>query len=241
VGPSRFAAPGGLPDRRGDLATTLRKSGAAIQVFLTVMMHPLPKNRPDRPWWRTPFRYLLRVRPRPRHVHGTFLHRLLGERLLVPALWLPQPDSLARGGAVGMFSALLPFPGQSLLAIILCYMMRGNIALAVLATFISNPLTTPAILWIQFKAGQWLLPAAKFLATDDYSGADWYFDAYAKPFLLGSITTALAAGLVAYPVFLGLSKLLAWLLERRRERLAKARAARALWERPAKDPLEADE
>jgi uncharacterized protein (DUF2062 family) len=200
-----------------------------------------PRLSPVRPWWRAPLRYLLRVRPRPRHVHGTFLHRLLGERLLEPSLWVPRPDALARGAALGIFAGLLPMPGQSLLAITLCYLLRGNVAISVLATFFSNPLTTPALIWAQFKVGQWLMPAASFFAADDYHAAGHYFAAYGAPFLLGSLATALAFGVLAYPLTLGAWQVSAALLERRRRRLAEARAQRALWDRPGKSALEADE
>jgi uncharacterized protein (DUF2062 family) len=97
------------------------------------MKRPVKKPNTERPWWRTPFRYLLRVRPRPRHLHGSFIHRLLGSRLFEPALWVPARDTLAKGVTIGIFIGLLPLIGlQIIVSVILCYLLRANIAGAAL-------------------------------------------------------------------------------------------------------------
>ncbi len=190
-------------------------------------MQSLPRRTPpDWPWWRAPFRYLLRVRPRRRQVHGTLLHRVLGERVLEPSLWIPNRGGVARGFAFGIFTGLLPLPGlQILLGALLCYFMRGNVAVAALATLISNPFTALPLLAVQYKIGEWLMGFLRW--TDSaaaYQGAGWQVMAYGKPLLLGSVVSSVLAGLLAYPLAHGLWALGERLVLRRRE--ARLRALR---------------
>jgi len=190
--------------------------------------HSLRKARPQWPWWRTPFRWLLKTRLRRRHVHGTFLHRLLGERLFLPQLWLPTMESAALGMALGTFVGFMPLPGlQMFFAVLLCYFFRGNIAMAVLGTFLTNPFTTPAIVWGQYRLGRWLLPAMSYMDSGEYRIVDRSFAAV-KPFLVGSVVSSVVLGLLAYPLTLGAWKIVASAVERRkRQRLAALRAEEA--------------
>ncbi len=166
-----------------------------------------PARRPvrDRPWWRTPFQYLLRVRPRQRQLRGSLVHRLLGSRLFEPSLWVPGRESLAKGVAIGTFFGMLPLIGlQILLSAALCYFMRANIAAAAFATLVSNPFTAPGLIWMQLKLGHWLAPA--FAAVDDthYEGTAKFLATYGKPLLVGSLASAAIAALIAYPLMLAL-------------------------------------
>jgi hypothetical protein len=195
------------------------------------------KNRrnpkPDRPWWRTPFQFLLRLRLRRRHVAGTLLHRLLGERLFAAQLWIPNAESAALGMALGTFVGFLPLPGlQAFFAILFCYLFRANIAAAVLGTLLTNPFTTVPIMAGQYKLGLWLLPAMKYVETDESRSAGRYLAAYGKPFLLGSLVSAVVLGLLAYPVTLGVWKISAAAVARRKERRLRLRE-RAAHEHPA--------
>ncbi len=190
-------------------------------------MKPRKSLKPNRPWWRTPFRYLLRARLRRRHVHGTFIHRMLGERLFAPELWIPSAESAARGMALGTFIGFLPLPGlQMFFAVLICYILRANIAAAVIGTFLTNPLTTPAIIFAQYKLGQALLPAMQFVDTGEYQIAGRSLAAF-RPFLVGSLVSSVVLGLLAYPITLGLWKIFAAAVARRKQRrsleLAEAR------------------
>lgn len=169
------------------------------------MTRPSLKSRPERPWWRTPFRYLLRVRPRPRHLHGSLIHRLLGSRLFEPGLWVPTRETLAKGVAIGTFFGLLPLIGLQIIAsAVLCYIMRANIAGAALATLISNPFTAAGLLWMQVSLGHWLAPAFVAVDATHYEGTAHYIALYGKPLLVGSLASAVVGGLLAYPLMHGL-------------------------------------
>lgn len=159
----------------------------------------------ERPWWRAPFKYLLRVRPRQRQLQGSLLHRLLGSRLFEPSLWVPRRESFAKGVAIGTFIGMLPLIGlQILVSAVLCYFMRANIAAAALATLVSNPFTAPGLIWMQLKLGHWLAPAFAGVDNTHYEGTAKFLVTYGKPLLVGSLASAALSALIAYPLMHGL-------------------------------------
>lgn len=200
--------------------------------YFLVLMKPMHRKKPPEwPWWRAPFRYLLRVRLRRRHVHGTFLHRMFGERALEPALWIPSRDAVARGLAFGTFTGLLPLPGlQIFLAALVCYFLRANVAVAALATLVSNPFTALPLLAAQYQFGGWLMSFLRWTDPVAYERAGWHVLTYGKPLLVGSLLSAVAAGLIAYPLAHGLWAAGERLVMRRRE--ARVRALRRNGHRP---------
>jgi uncharacterized protein len=69
-----------------------------------------------------------------------------------------DPRRVARGVFAGTLVAFLPIPGgQFLGGWGLALLMRGNILAALLATFVSNPLSTPIIAVFSVSFGHWLL------------------------------------------------------------------------------------
>jgi uncharacterized protein (DUF2062 family) len=69
-----------------------------------------------------------------------------------------QPHRIARGVFAGTFVNFPPLYGvQMLSAAALAWLLRGNIIAALLATFLSNPLTTPFIATLSVTLGHWML------------------------------------------------------------------------------------
>jgi uncharacterized protein (DUF2062 family) len=129
--------------------------------------------------------------------------------------------------AIGVFNGLLPLPGlQVFFSALLCYAMRSNVAVAAHATLISNPFTTPPNVWAQFKRGQWLM-SLQWWTGSEYEGAGRYFADYGRPFLAGSLTSAVLLGMLAYPLTLWVWNVVEAAVLRRRLRIAAARAAEA--------------
>ena len=93
------------------------------------------------------FRLLIRMRPVLRFVKFRLLH---------------VDDSaqrMARGIAAGCFVAYLPLLGLHIpLAFILAQLIRANKALAVVAVWISNPLTFVLIYYPSYRLGRLILP-----------------------------------------------------------------------------------
>lgn len=69
-----------------------------------------------------------------------------------------QPHRVARGVCVGTFVGLMPVFGfQFLTAWLFARLARGNVLAALLATFTTNPVTTPIIAVLSIAFGHWLL------------------------------------------------------------------------------------
>jgi uncharacterized protein (DUF2062 family) len=81
--------------------------------------------------------------------------RLVRPFLRRPELWRFTRRSVPRGVAVGLLVGIFALiPGiQAVGAAMLCVPSRGNIPLAVAATFLSNPATTPFILLASLFVG----------------------------------------------------------------------------------------
>ena len=84
------------------------------------------------------------LRPLSRYLHHHFL-------------WQFNRASVARGAAIGLFfGILIPF-GQIFVSAVFAILLRGNLPIAAFATFISNPFTFPAIYYIAFKIGEFIV------------------------------------------------------------------------------------
>jgi len=124
------------------------------------------------------------------------------------------PGYQARGLAAGVFTGCLPFFGlQIVLGVALAGAMRGHPLLAAAGTWISNPLTTLPMVWLNLQLGILLLgpterlPDLRQLAGQPLAELGWSF---ASRLLLGSVLM----GLVMAPP----SGWLCWWLQRRRLR-----------------------
>jgi uncharacterized protein len=170
---------------------------------------PGPGEKPRRKWpWYRPVvrnwrRHYLRQFPRKKKLHGTFLHRLLGNRLFDPGLWLPTRDTVAVGVAIGTFIGMMPFFGlQIALSIALCFVLRVNVTAAVVATFISNPLTGGGILYLQYRIGKWLSSPPTPEELENLTGVLRLWVINGKPTMIGAVVTGVAGALIAYPLTL---------------------------------------
>ncbi len=68
------------------------------------------------------------------------------------------PQERARGISVGVFSGCFPLFGlQSLIGICLASLFKANHCLAVIGTWISNPLTYIPLYWFNYKIGSFFL------------------------------------------------------------------------------------
>ena len=132
---------------------------------------------------------------------------------------LPDPPHrVARGIFAGTFVNFPPIYGfQIPAAIALAWVLRGNILAAVLATLLSNPITTPIIAVVSLQSGYWILGRTEHLsvkgifaafgmaaseiwhnvtamftpAEAHWDGLAGFWDRIYLPFLVGSIVPGL--------------------------------------------------
>ncbi|MDF0599316.1 DUF2062 domain-containing protein [Psychromarinibacter sp. C21-152] len=168
---------------------------------------------------------------------------------------LPDPPHrIARGIAAGIFVCFTPFFGfHFLLAVVLAFLMQGNVVAALMATFVGNPLTFPFIAAISLELGEFILGQdsipiqrvfgafsrasqelwlnAVSVFTDEVAHWDrlerFWHDVF-RPYMVGGLLPGLAASIVGY--MLALPAVTAYQnrrVKKLRERYEKRRAALA--------------
>jgi len=83
--------------------------------------------------------------------------RPFAHRVLRSELWRFTRRSVPRGVALGLVVGIIVPFAQILFAALLSVSVRANVPLAALATFVTNPFTTPLIWVVAYWVGSWLL------------------------------------------------------------------------------------
>jgi len=79
-----------------------------------------------------------------------------------------SPFSNAKGIAVGVFCGCFPFFGfQTLLGLCLARVVRGNLFLAAIGTWISNPFTYIPLYFFNYKVGSYLIKTSSDTIIDE--------------------------------------------------------------------------
>ena len=106
-----------------------------------------------------------------------------------PNLFHLNRHSVSLGVAVGIFCAFLPLPGQTLIAVLLCYLVGANLPLGIILIWISNPVTIPPIFFLTYQVGCLLLntETAQFSAQMDWQWFKSLANDVLKPLLVGSL------------------------------------------------------
>ena len=152
-------------------------------------------------WRRTKLGKYLRHLPRRKHIKGTMVHRLFGDRLFESELWQPTRQRFASGIALGAFFALMPpLPFQMLGAGIIAYITRVNVPAAMTGTWISNPFTTPFIVYFQYRLGCLMMGREPIHIADGQLLSS--LAAAPLPYMLGILPSAIILALISYPISL---------------------------------------
>ncbi len=128
---------------------------------------------------------------------------------------------------IGVFTAFLPIPGQTILAIIMSLWSRANLPIAALIVWLSNPLTMPPMFYLSYRLGS-SLTRVEPIDFSDIANWGWFSIVGSKiliPLMIGSVILGLICGILSY--FLVLR---AW-----RFKVIKNWEHRNMKRRPAKD------
>lgn len=140
--------------------------------------------------------------------HNRFIAPV-AHRVLEPSLWRFTRRSVPRGVALGLFVGIfLLIPGIQIAgAALLALPFRANIPLAAAMTFLSNPATTPLILWASVYIGNWMLgrtaDASGFMALVNEHATirqwcGWLLSEAAPAMLVGLFLISLVSAVVGY-------------------------------------------
>ena len=145
--------------------------------------------RNDRPWYLKPFDVLI--------AHPAYF--AASRRSIAGAIW------------TGLFVALLPIPGQTIIALLAALVLRVNLPIAAIATWITNPITMVPIFYWEYSLGTVILQMPPQPFNIDLS-LDWVTNGFGgiwKPLALGSFITAT---LVASLAYVGISVVWRWMV-----------------------------
>ncbi len=147
-----------------------------------------------------PRKLFKRWTPDPTHVRQNPALRFLGDLLHDPNLFHLNRHSISVAFFVGLFIAFLPIVGQVPLAAMAALWLRCNLPIAVALVWVSNPLTFPIILFVEYQIGANIL----MRPTNDFSfefSWEWVKDVLPEiwlPLLLGSIMASLFFSCAGY-------------------------------------------
>lgn len=153
-----------------------------------------------------------------------------------PWLWVAHRRKIALGAAVGLAAGVIPLPIQMGVAVLLAIACRCNVAAAVAATWLTNPLTLVPIWGLALWLGTLVVgtgdvgQAPAVLALDWSAPTTWWpafwtwLQSMGPAWLIGMPLAALVLGVAAYTVVF-----YAWtaLIKLERRRRLRQRAVRS--------------
>ena len=107
--------------------------------------------------------------------------------------------SVARGAAVGIFVAVIPMPMQMVVVMLLLPIFRFNIIVGLSMVWLSNPVTMPAMYYIEYLTGNLLLGLGG--VGEIHLTLKWFEDNFASifiPLYTGTIFYALVLSSTSY-------------------------------------------
>ncbi|MEX1153678.1 DUF2062 domain-containing protein [Parvibaculum sp.] len=116
------------------------------------------------------------------------------------------PHAIAMGVAAGVFASCTPFFGfHILIAMLVAWILRGNLIASAIGTFVGNPLTFPAIWFIVYEVGRYMVGAPVGADPDiaETLQSDRAFDMILPllvPLTVGAIPVGIVLGCVTYVV-----------------------------------------
>ncbi|MEM8983078.1 MAG: DUF2062 domain-containing protein [Pseudomonadota bacterium] len=110
-----------------------------------------------------------------------------------------QRRSVVAAVGIGVFCAWIPLPVQFIVASLLAIAVRANVAVAAVATLVTNPVTMAPMFYLAFQVGLALLsqPTTPFVFDLSWHWLTHEFPLLWKPLLTGCLTLASASSLLA--------------------------------------------
>ena len=164
-------------------------------------------------------KFFRKFMPSREKVHSERALRWLKPIMNRPYLWHLNRNGVASSVGWGMFWALIPIPGQSIPAVLCTIWSRGNVPLALAATWISNPLTLIPHWWSAYVIGKFILRSdgvediewttAYWEVKTQSLSSFWAFIStnfwnFYLPLMIGSIVEGLIVGGLGYLLVMSL-------------------------------------
>lgn len=122
-----------------------------------------------------------------------------------------SPSFNAKGLAIGVFSGCFPFFGfQTLLGVFFAKLAKGNMVLAAIGTWISNPFTYIPLYYFNYKVGSIFIRNSTNITIDRSLGINDLWEQgsiFSIKLLLGSSVVGLSLACITWVIVLWLYKI----------------------------------
>lgn len=165
-----------------------RHNSSLINLILEIRLKHMPRK------------ILRRYLPHHTHIRANPRLKFLAPLMKDPNLFHLNRYSVSMAFLVGIFFAFLPLPGQMLLAGLFAFWVRCNLPIAVVLVWITNPLTIPPILFMNYKLGVWILDTPSVI-YDDVMFWQWLnaeIGRIWRPLFLGSLIVSSLFSVISY-------------------------------------------
>ena len=143
--------------------------------------------------------------PHKESIASNSIIRLFDEYLHDPNIWHIHRRSSAGGAAIGVFCAFIPIPIQTLSAAALAIFFRMNLPIAILFSFLANPITVPFIFFYSYKLGSILFGLEENQITniipENTTIIEWFNTIFLniwEPLLIGCLILGLISSFITY-------------------------------------------
>ncbi len=123
-----------------------------------------------------------------------------GHLLHDPNLWGIRRRSVVPAFSLGIFVAFLPFPGHMITAALLALVLRVNIPVAAVSTWVTNPVTMGPLYYFAYEVGNDLLRRTPRPFEFELS-FEWLIDGFVhiwEPLLLGCALLGALSSLLGF-------------------------------------------
>lgn len=157
-----------------------------------------------------PKKFLRRVLPTQESIRKFSVSRRFSNRLDLPELWQVQREKIALGLCIGVFCGMIPGPLQMISAVALTILLRVNLSMALIGTFLTNPFTIVPIYMLAYAIGQSMLGSTDWRQLPELPITDWaspiialenwlaWVSNLGAPWLIGMLILALALSALSY-------------------------------------------
>lgn len=145
---------------------------------------------------KTGFRMIRRVFKRSRF--NERFHHLIVKYKIPPSLLSINRRAVSKGVMIGLFVAFIPMPLQMIPILMMRFIVRFNVPIAIAMILITNPLTMPFVYLAEYKTGAFILGSE--LQPVELT-LEWFqnnIDDIAAPLYAGTLVFSTVISLSAY-------------------------------------------
>lgn len=143
-------------------------------------------------------KFIHRFIPNPDELKEHKHLKIFGKIIHDPNLWHLNRYSVSTAFSVGLFAALIPIPFQMALAAGLAIIARGNLLISMALAWVSNPITTPVLLYLSYRIGAFALnqPPRSFHVEYSFEWLLREFHSVGGAILLGCFITGILFAII---------------------------------------------